>query len=316
MSDNRPTVSVVLLSYNRPDLLREALDSVRAQSYPRLEIIVVDNLSPKSEEVARAVGQSPGVRLVRNDSNLGYAAGMNRGIAAATGSFTYLTEDDIVLDRDCVRRLVEHACGHPATGLASPLMYNKAAGTIRCAGGEFALGGVYRRKNYGEGERDTGQFPRPFEVTCLDGAALFARTRFLQRLGGFREEFFMYGESVELCARVIRAGKKLAVVPAAKVYHFEPPPDANVSPEFDYHRYKNLFALHLLHAPARGLPEFFVRYALWAALRSPFAGRGGALSLFKALRWAAGRAPALLSERRALASQGAEARRRMAGETS
>lgn len=297
-SDNLPTVSVVLLSYNRPELLREALASVLAQTYPRLEVTVVDNLSRKSAEVARLVAGSPGVGLVRNGSNLGYAAGMNRGIAAATGLYTYLTEDDVVLDRDCVRRLVEHAEGRPANWLASPLMYNRAAGTIRCAGGEFSLGGVYRKKIYGEGEQEAGQYARPFDVTCLDGAALFARTSFLRELGGFREEFFMYGEAVEFCARAAKAGARLTVVPSAKVYHFEPPEGANVSPEFDYHRYKNLLLLYALHAPARHLPEFFARHVVLAGLRA-LAGRGGnAAALWKALVWVSARAPALYRERR------------------
>lgn len=290
-----PSVSVVLLSYDRPAYLAEALAAVRAQTYEPREVIVVDNPSPASEEVARVVGRFAGFKLFRSRVNLGYAAGMNRGIGLSAGEYTLLTEDDILLDADCVRRLVEYAEAHPATGLAAPVIYNRSGGTIRCAGGERTLGGVYRVKNYGEGERDRGQFARPFDVGFVDGAALFARTEFLRRLGGFREEFFMYGEAVELCERVAKDGGRMTVVPRAKVRHFEPPPGANQSPEFSFHRYKNLFLLYLLHAPARHLPEFFARYAGLGLLR---AARGGSLRPFlRALAWTARRAPALLRER-------------------
>ena len=294
--ERRPSVSVVVLSYNRPSYLAEALASVRAQTYEPREVTVVDNPSPASEEVARVIGQFAGFKLFKSRVNLGYATGMNRGIELSAAEYTLLTEDDIVLDPDCISRLVEHGAAHPETWLAAPVIYNKSQGTIRCAGGERSLGGVYRVKNFGEGERDRGQFPRPYDVGFLDGAALFARTEFLRRLGGFREEFFMYGEAVELCERVAKAGGRMTVVPGAKVHHFEPPPGANESSEFSFHKYKNLFLLYLLHAPARHLPEFFARYAV---LGLPRAVRDGRLGPFlRALGWTARRAPALLKERR------------------
>jgi hypothetical protein len=293
------TVSVVVLSYNRPEYLRAALDSLLAQTYRPLDVAVIDNPSPASDEIERLVGLYAGVRLVRNGDNLGYTGGMNRGIEQAGGRYTLLTEDDIVLGPDCVGSLVEHLNAHPETGLAAPVIYNRAGGTIRCAGGEFALGGVYRTKIYCEGEPDTGQLRRPFEVGYIDGAVMFARSDLFRRLGGFREEFFMYVEAVEFCARVKKSGGRMAVVPRAKVYHFEPRPGANQGPEFGFHRYKNFFAMHLLHAPARCLPEFFARYALLGLLRAG-AGRGGdARELLRALRWVAGRAPSLLRERSA-----------------
>lgn len=294
-----PTVSVIILSYNRPALLRRALDSVLAQTCDEVEVIVVDNASPSSEEVARLVGEYEGVRLVRNASNLGYAGGMNRGIERASGRYVYLTEDDIILDRDCVRHLVEHMEASPETGVCSPLMYNEAARTIRCAGGALHLGGVYRRETFGEGEPDTGQYARPFEVSYVDGAVIFARAELLRGLGGFREEFFMYVEAVEFSARVAKAGRKLFVVPRAKVYHFEPAAEDAPRADLEFHKQKNLYSLYLLHAPARVLPEFFLRYALVVPLRSLSARRAAAWPLLKAWGWLLLRAPSLVRERRA-----------------
>ena len=293
--ERRPSVSVVVLSYNRPAYLAEALASIKAQTFEPVEVTVVDNPSPASEEVARLVESFHGFKLFRSNVNLGYAAGMNRGLELSAGDYTLLTEDDIVLDRDCLLRLVEYMEADPETGIAGPVIYNKTEGTIRCAAGEFELGGVFRTKIHGEGERDVGQFPRPMRVTYIDGAVMFARTEFWRRLGGFREEFFMYVEAVELCAKAAKTGKALTLVPQAKVYHFEPPPGANSSPEFAFHRYKNFFSLYLLHAPARHLPEFFARYAGLGLLR---AARAGNLRPFlRALAWTARRAPALLKER-------------------
>lgn len=295
MNGVSPTISVVVLSYNRPALLAESLSSLQSQTYRACEVTVIDNPSPASEEVARVVEQFMGFNLIKSRVNLGYAAGMNRGLELSAGEYTLITEDDIVLDRDCIRHLVEYAEANPETGLAGPLLYNKSEGTIRCAAGDFELGGVYRIKIYGAGERDEGQFPHPVQVTYIDGAVMFARTDFWRRLGGFREEFFMYGESVELCAKVAKKGKRLTLVPQAKVYHFEPPADANSSPEFVFHRHKNFFALYLLHARARCLPEFFARYAALGLLRA--ATNGSWRPFLRALFWTARRAPSLLRER-------------------
>jgi GT2 family glycosyltransferase len=290
-----PTVSVVVLSYNRPAFLGEALASVEAQTYQACEVTVVDNPSPASGEVAQLVARFKDFELFRSRVNLGYAAGMNRGIGMSSGEYTLITEDDIVLDPDCIRHLVEYMEADPETGLAGPVIYNKSEGTIRCAAGDFELGGVYRMKIHGAGEPDEGQFRRPVHVTYIDGAVMFARTDFWRQLGGFREEFFMYGESVEFCAKVAKTGKRLTLVPRAKVYHFEPPPSANTSAEFAFHRYKNFFSLYLLHARARHLPEFFCRYAALGLVR---AANGGSLRPFlRALVWTARRTPSLLRER-------------------
>jgi N-acetylglucosaminyl-diphospho-decaprenol L-rhamnosyltransferase len=287
MPDSSPLVSVVLLSYNR----------LVQQSYANLEITVVDNPSPQSAEVVRVVGEHQGVKLITNPTNLGYTGGMNRGLEEATGAYVLLTEDDIVAESNCIARLVEYMEEHSSAALVAPVIYNKRERTIRCAGGDFTLGGVYRRKIHGAGERDTGQFPQPFDVGYIDGAAMFARKSFWRQFKGFRAEYFMYVDAVELCARVGKSGQRMTIVPQAKVYHFEPPETAT-PPEIEFHKVKNFFSLYLLHAPARHLPEFVCRYAILNTARSLFGRTGQPRGAhLKALLWAAGKTPSLLRER-------------------
>lgn len=297
MTDLTPLVSVILLSYNRPGYLQEALVSLLNQSYKNLEIIVVDNPSPSSTEVSRVASLYQNVKLIQNPVNLGYTGGMNTGIELASGHYLFLTEDDIVLEKDCIRRLVEYMDGHSSAELVAPIIYNKRERTIRCAGGEFELGGVYRKKVYGAGERDTGQFQQPFDVSYIDGATMFARRDFWKYFKGFREEYFMYVEVVELCARVRKSGRKMVVVPQAKVYHFEPTEKPD-SPEIEFHKIKNFFSLYLLHAPARHLPEFVCRYAVINTVRTVLGRKGNHPRTFlKALVWVARNTPSLLRER-------------------
>jgi hypothetical protein len=190
---------------------------------------------------------------------------MNCGIAAAAGSYIYLTEDDIELDRDCIAALVGYLEQHGEVALAGPVMWNRAEATVRCAGGAFHFGTVYQMKVTGAGQRDVAA-ASPYRTMYVPGAAIAARTEVLRGFGGFRPDFFMYGEDVELCARALECGGAVVVVPGARVYHHE----AQSSPEsfrMRFHKQKNLIALYLLHAPMRVLPGFLARYVVVDGVR-------------------------------------------------
>ena len=260
-----PKVTIVVLSYNRPELLRKALASIAAQSEPGCEVIVVDNASPKSGAVRDVVAEFPGMRLIANAANMGFTGGMNCGIAAAAGQYLYLTEDDIELDPDCITALVTHLEQHEEVTLAGPVMWNREAATVRCAGGSFRLATVYQMRVRGVGQRQIAE-ELPYRTMYLPGAAIAARTAVLRRLGGFRSDFFMYGEDVELCARALECGGAVVVVPRARVYHHEPKSLAE-SFRVRFHKQKNLIALYLLHAPIGVLPGFLARYVLVEGVR-------------------------------------------------
>jgi GT2 family glycosyltransferase len=290
-----PLTSVVVLSYNRPDLLDKALRSISTQTYPALEVIVIDNRSEASERVREVVARHRGVRLIANENNRGFTGGMNQGLAEAAGTYIYLTEDDLELDPDCVALLVDYLGREPNVGLAGPVMWNRHTATIRCAGGDFEMGSVFRMRVTGA---ESAALPEsePFRTMFLPGAMVGARTDVLRRLGGFHPDFFMYREDVELCARVLESGLQIAIVPRARVYHHEPP-DAPDSSVLNFHKHKNLAALYFLHAPLRVLPAFLFRYVVVDGARRVLANRTMIASWLKAWGWAASRSPRLLAER-------------------
>ncbi len=290
-----PRVTVVVLSYNRPRLLEKALRSILAQTIADTEVIVVDNRSPSSGEIRALVGTFRNVRLVANPGNLGFTGGMNGGLGAARGKYVYLTEDDVELAADCLVHLIDYLDTHEETALAGPVMWNRNAGTVRCAGGEFDLGPVYQMRIVGAGSAEAPQ-TTPFETMYLPGAAIAARTAQLRELGGFRDDFFMYGEDVELCARVLKRGWHLAIVPAAKVFHHEPPAQTD-SPVVAYHKFKNLGALYLLHAPLTVLPMWVLRYGGTSGIRQLLGDRTVLVPWLKAWVWLTVQAPALLVQR-------------------
>src|SRR6266536_3492777 len=209
MSPSRPRWSVVVLSFNLPDLRDKALRSSAAQSGIDRDVVVIDNPSPQSPRIREIVTAFKDVRLVANQWNSGFTGGMNQGLAAATAEYIYLTEDDLELDGACLAPLVDYLATHQEAGLAGPVMWNLQTPTIRCAGGQFVMGTTYQMRITAAGEREPPD-GRPFETMYLPGATIAARTSVLREIGGFHPDFFMYGEDVELCARTLERGLKIA----------------------------------------------------------------------------------------------------------
>jgi glycosyltransferase involved in cell wall biosynthesis len=119
--DARPLVSVVVPTYDRPDRLRRALESVAAQTYPEVELLVVDDCSPTPlEPVVAGVDLTglAGVTYLRNEENLGGSATRNRGIRAAIGEYVaFLDDDDEWKPTKLARQVETFAESDPEVGL-------------------------------------------------------------------------------------------------------------------------------------------------------------------------------------------------------
>jgi len=295
MKNNLPLVSVIVLSHSRPRYLAKALASLAAQSYPKLEIIVVDNKSPSSEDIAEIVHSYRGMKLLQNSTNLGFTGGMNKGIEAASGEYIHLTVDDVIVENDCIQHLVQYMESEPSVGLASGILYNED-GSIRCAGGKFDLAPIFKQTIFGAGQKDVGQFSQAYSVKYVPGGMIFSRSGLIKRLKGFRRDFFIYSEDSELCARVSKLGYAIAVVPQAKATVLDAP-HAFTPEGIAFHKLKNIFTLYGLHARFRVLPEFLLRYGIISFPKYLLTNRKLIWPLIRAWGWFLIKTPSLLSER-------------------
>ena len=299
-----PLVSVVVLSHRRPRALPEVLRSLAEQSYGDCEIIVVDNKSDASEEIAGIVAGCPAARLVPLDSIIGFSGGMTSGIAEAKGTYIFLTLDDLVVEPECIREFVDFfAAG--GSGVATGLVLDSATNKILSAGGELKLNGVFQHILPGRGEpvEYAERFTAPYQVGYVPGGFIFCETATLRRFGGYRPEFFIYFEDVELSLRLRRLGYPLWVVPGARVWHCIEQPGEY--PDFSFYKLRNFFATYILHARKRVWPEFLLRHVV---LEFPRAlRRGNALKLLAACASCAWSLPRLLRDRMAIARAAAAA---------
>lgn len=204
-------------------MVLDCLASLQTQSMPLIEIICVDNASRDGS--ARQVEQRfPEVRLLRLPENVGYAAGMNRGIEATRGECTLLLNLDVTLDpqyaHDCAAALGSDPGLGGVTGkLFRPGSHDPA---IIDTTGHV----VYRNRravDRGEGEPDEGQYDEDLELFSVCGAAPCYRRSMLEdiKLGGqyFDEEFFAYFEDFDLSWRARLRGWRFGFVPGATGRH-------------------------------------------------------------------------------------------------
>ncbi len=223
MSDSlKPEISVVVVNWNRRELLRQCLESLRRQQGPPFEVVLVDNGSRDgSLEMARAeFGHQARfrLRLIRNPVNRGFCAASNQGMGAAEGAFIALLNNDAEAAPAWLAALRGAFEGRPEVGMAaSKILVKEDPTRIDKVGHLIYPDGQNRGR--GTGERDLGQYDRLEEVLWPDGCAAMYRRRMLEEIGGFDEDFFAYGDDAELGLRARMAGWRCLYVPQAVALH-------------------------------------------------------------------------------------------------
>ena len=214
-------ITVVVVNWNRRDLLRACLRSLAAQTDAEFDVVVIDNGSTDgSAEMVEAEYQSrPEFRLflIRNTENRGFCAANNQGIAAARGEFIALLNNDAEAQPGWLAALIT-AFDRPEIGMAaSKILVWEDPARIDKAGHLIYPDGQNRGR--GAGEPDRGQYDREEEVLWPDGCAAMYRRSMLDQIGGFDEDFFAYADDAELGLRGRIAGWRCRYVPDAVVRH-------------------------------------------------------------------------------------------------
>jgi len=211
--------SVIVLSYNGRSFLGPCLSSLEASTYKDAEVLVVDNGS--SDGSAEWVAQSfPRVRVIANQRNLGFAGGMNHGIAEAQGQFIAFLNQDTTVRPGWLEALVE-GLEDPGNGIAGSKIYYPDGCTLQHAGGIIRYPQALA-DHYGYRQIDEGQWDQPKDVDYVTGAAFATRRDVLKSIGNFDEGFGpAYFEDTDLCFRAREAGYRVLYVPQAVITHYE-----------------------------------------------------------------------------------------------
>jgi GT2 family glycosyltransferase len=224
-----PTVSIVVVNFNRCDLLKTCLRSVAAQTFTKFEVIVVDNGSTDSSiEFLRSLEEAQ-LTVVALPENRGFAGGCNAGIRVAQGRYIATLNNDAEAHPRWLEELVPVMESSSEIGMcASKILLSRDRTRIDKVGHLMYPDGLNHGR--GSGERDGGEYDNPCEVLFPDGAAALYRRSMLDEIGLFDELFFAYGDDADLGLRARLAGWTCRYVPTAVVYHIHSATAGEFSP--------------------------------------------------------------------------------------
>lgn len=225
-------LSIVIVNWNARDYLKKCVASIyKDATNPSFEIIVVDNASSDgSTEMLR--NEFPGVILIENKNNLGFGAANNKALKKCASEFVLMLNPDTEVLDGAFAAMVSFMRQNEKAGAVGAKLLN-TDGTIQltCARNFptlitefFWLTTLVRRFPK---SRVVGKYLMSYwdhkdrrEVDCLSGACIMARLEVLKRLNYFDEDYFMYGEDVDLCYCFKKAGWQVWYLPEAEIIHY------------------------------------------------------------------------------------------------
>ena len=270
-------LSVVIVNYNVKYYLEQCLESVRRASQGlQVEVFVVDNLSTDGS-VPYLRERFPEVTFIENNENVGFARANNQAIRQSRGEYVLLLNPDTILCEDTLRRFVDFMDAHPEAGAAGAYMLHadgtfapesrrglptpfvafcKMSGLTRL----FPKSRLFGR--YYMGYLDVNEVNR---IEAISGACMVLRREALDRVGLLDEDFFMYGEDIDLSYRILQGGYHNYFLPV-RMLHYKGESTVKNSYRYVYTFYQAMrlfFRKHYSHYSwVISLP---INLAIWAS---------------------------------------------------
>ncbi len=226
-------LSIIIVNYNVKYFLEQCLHSVQhAKGDLQTEVFVVDNNSVDGS-CAMVQDKFPDANLIRNDQNYGFSVANNQAIKKSTGRYVLLLNPDTVIEEDTLIKCVGYMDEHPDSGGLGVKMIDgkgdflpeskRSLPTPRVAFFKiFGLSRLFPRSRifgrYHLGYLDKDQV---HQVEILCGAFMMLRKSALDEVGLLDEEFFMYGEDIDMSYRLLNAGYKNIYYPESTIIHYK-----------------------------------------------------------------------------------------------
>jgi len=277
-------------------MLFDCLASVESND-GSVEVIVFDNGSSDGM-VEKASALHPDLRVLRSETNLGFATASNRAAAEARAPYLLFLNSDAILPPNGVGRLLSVVRAQPSAAICQPVIVS-TDGSVENAGTSFTWFGFLLRKE------KVRQDEPPYQSFAATAACLLMRRDVFEDLGGFNDDYFAYIEDVDLSWRARLAGWDVIVVPSVRVQHEMNRTTKRILAPHQV-RYLN-FRNRLRTLVANGAPSTLLRVlplhllaCFGSAIALTLSGRfSSAYAVFRATLWPLGHPSAVIAQRRA-----------------
>lgn len=235
-------VAIIVLAWNQCALTLACISSLSSLDYTGHQIIVVDNGS--QDGTAEAVRQRyPGVTVLENRENLGFAEGNNVGIRWAMehgADYVILLNNDTVVDSHMLTALIAAAESDSQVGIVGPLIYYYDQPEVIWSAGSVI---DWRTVAFRRLPAGVGCHPSAYEVDYVTGCALCTKRQVIEQVGLLDPRYFLYYEETDWCLRGRAKGYKVMVAPQARMWHKVAATIGQGSPAITYYMTRNVFLL-------------------------------------------------------------------------
>ena len=226
-------LSIIIVNYNVKEFILNLLHSIKKASFNiSSEIIVIDNASDDGS-VDAIKEKFPSVKLIENKKNIGFGAANNKGLELAQGDYILFINPDCIVSEDTFDKMISFFENNKDCGLAGCKILN-SDGTLQLAcrrsfpgpwtsftkvtglSNIFPKSRIFARYNLTYLDEN-----QSYEVDAVSGSFMMIRKEVYNKVGGFDEQFFMYGEDLDLCYRVQKADYEVYYVHDTQIIHYK-----------------------------------------------------------------------------------------------
>ena len=226
-------LSIIIVNYNVKEFILNLLHSIKKASFNiSSEIIVIDNASDDGS-VDAIKEKFPSVKLIENKKNIGFGAANNKGLELAQGDYILFINPDCIVSEDTFDKMISFFENNKDCGLAGCKILN-SDGTLQLAcrrsfpgpwtsftkvtglSNIFPKSRIFTRYNLTYLDEN-----QSYEVDAVSGSFMMIRKEVYNKVGGFDEQFFMYGEDLDLCYRVQKADYEVYYVHDTQIIHYK-----------------------------------------------------------------------------------------------
>lgn len=270
-------LTVIVVNYNVEYFLQQCLESVQQASKGlEIETIVVDNAS-KDGSVELLKEKFSDFTLVLNEENVGFSKANNQGIAQAQGRYVLLLNPDTIVEENSFGKVINYMDAHPeAGGLGVRMIDGKGNFLPESKRGLpkpmvafykiFGLSRIFpRSKRFGQYHLGHLSEFETNEIDILSGAFMLMRKEALDKVGLLDEDFFMYGEDIDLSYRIQQGGYKNIYFPETTIIHYkgESTKKSSVNYVFVFYRAMIIFAKKHFSGNNAWLFSFLINAAIY-----------------------------------------------------
>ena len=289
---NATALSIIIVNYNGGQLVRDCLDRLWPELRPGWEVFLVDNASRdrSADGLERAY---PGLSVIRNADNVGFARANNQAMRLATGAYVLLLNPDVAITRGATSTALAYLESHQDVSILGHKILLPDGRLDPAARRSFKTPETYLYKVTGLSRvfprhRRFGRYYLSYldedavtDVDSIVGAFMLIRRSVIDAIGMLDERFFMYCEDEDWCWRAKQAGGRVVYHPGLVVHHRKGSSTRTVPIRMAYHWHRSLFLYHRKNIAPRH--STLANAGVYAGIVASFAARAGVLAVRRLL---------------------------------